>query len=412
MNSDPSGRRRSSNQPSVGTLATAAVIAYGTYRLANWAWTAWNGRTDDEHHVFSATAAHHARSADKHESRRSPAQQHQWRLRRARLERCRDEAATALKDFLPTLRRTIEQATDTSAETKALKKLRADKLSGLLPKEYQERDLWDAVKVLAFTRMVSTAYAHSIIFLVLTVQVNLLGGRLFHEQMRNQASNRSLGDDSVASDRMLSYQASHRLVLTKTYDYFFQRGIASLVQTVERAVSDVLSDWDVTDPSSMHTSRDMMEQALVKIRDTIEGRTGRRRSRRPRSMMRFLLPPEPDAHVPDELAQAILDETWDLMESPVLEDAQRDCLNVTFDTMRDKCWGNLFLNTDAPQHASSSLLTTKPLASVITQLKHTSNSFYKAPETFVLAPRPTVNIYATALERLPAVLELADVSFN
>jgi hypothetical protein len=394
-------------------VAAAAVVAYGTYRLANWAWTAWNGRTEDEQHEFSgAAAAHRARSADMYESRRSPVQQQQWRLRRARLERCRDEVATALKDFLPTLRRTIEQATDTSAETKALKKLRADKLSGILPKENQERDLWDAIKVSAFTRMVSTAYAHSILLLVLTVQVNLLGGRLFHEQMQNHESNRSLGDDSVASDRMSSYQASHRLVLTKTYDYFFQRGIASLVQTVERAVSDILSDWDVTDPSSMHMSRDMMEEALVKIRDTMEGHTGRRRSRRPRSlMMRFLLPPEPDAHVLDELAQAILDETWDLIESPVLEDAQRDCLNVTCDLMRDKYWGTLFLNTDSPHHASS-VLTTRPLAGVITQLKHTSNSFYEAPKTLVITPRPTANIYATALEGLPSVLELADVSFN
>jgi peroxin-3 len=410
MNSDPSGRRRRNNHLSVGTLATAAVVAYGTYRLANWAWTTWNGRTKDEHQEFSASA-HHA-DGDTHESRRIPAQQQQWRLRRARLERCRDEAATALKDFLPTLQRAVEQATDSMAETKALKKLRADKLSGILPKDHEERDLWDAVKVQSFTRMVSTAYAHSILFLVLTVQVNLLGGRLFHEQMRNQASNRSLGDDSVASDRMSSYQTSHRLVLTRTYEHFFQRGIASLVQTVERAVSDVLRDWDVTNPSSMHTSRDMMEKALSQIRDVIEGRTAQRRSRRPRSMIRFLLPPEPglDAHTPNELAQAILDETWDLMESPVVEDAQRDCLNVTFDLMRDKCWGNLFCNTDAPQHASP--WTTKPLASVITQLKRTSNSFYKSPATQMLPPRPAVNIYASAMERLPAVLELADISFN
>ena len=414
MNSDPSGRRRRrNNHLSVGTLATAAVVAYGTYRLANWAWTTWNGRTNDEskdeHQEFSASA----HPAYTHENRRIPAQQHQWRLRRVRLERCRDEAATALKDFLPTLQRAVEQATDTSAETKALKKLRADKLSGIPSKDHEERDLWDAVKVQAFTRMVSTAYAHSILFLVLTVQVNLLGGRLFHEQMRNQASNRSLGNDSVASDRMSSYQKSHRLVLTRTYEHFFQRGIASLVQSVERAVSDVLRDWDVTNPSSMHTSRDMVEEALSQIRDVIEGRIAQRRSRRPRSMIRFLLPPEPglDAHNHDELAQAILDETWDLMESPVLEDAQRDCLNVTFDLMRDKCWGKIFCNNDAPLHASSAW-TSKPLASVITQLKRTSNSFYKSSEIQMLPPHPAVNIYASTMEKLPAVLELADVSFN
>ena len=417
MNSDPSGRRRRSVPSSIGTYATVAVVAYGTYRLASWAWNAWSdGDQDGQAEPHPRSPHHGTRAAAGFGGARSASEplQHQWRLRRARLERCRDETATALKDFLPTLRRAIEQATDTSDETKALKRLRADKLQGILPNnEHEERDLWDTIKVQAFTRMVATAYAHSILFLVLTVQVNLLGGRLFDEQMRNQASTRSMGDDSVASDRMGSYQASHRLVLTRTYEYFFQRGIASLVQTVERAVSDVLEEWNVTDPASMHTSREMMEKALVQIRDAVEGRSARRRSRRPRSMIRFLLPPDAglDAPVPDELAQAILDETWDLMESPVLEDAQRDCLDVTFDMMRDQGWSNIFLDTDAPQRASSTW-TTKPLASVITQLKHTSNSFYKVPETLIFAPRPTVNIYVTALERQPAVLELGDVSFN
>ena len=129
----------------------------------------------------------------------------------------------------------------------------------------------------------------------------------------------------------------------------------------------------------MHTSREMVEEAVSKIRDAVEGRNGRRRSRRPRSMIRFLLPPESglDAPVPDELAQAILDETWDLMESPVLEDAQRDCLDITFDLMRDEGWGTIFVDSNSPQHASSAW-TTKPLASVITQLKRASNSFYKS----------------------------------
>jgi peroxin-3 len=299
-----------------------------------------------------------------------------------------------------------------SQETKLLKKLRADKANGILPNEHEERDLWDAIKLQTFTRMITTAYAHTILFLVLTTQVNLLGGRLFDEQMVNHASSQSLGDDSVASNRMGSYQASHRLVLTRTYEYFFQRGIKFLVQTVERAVADVLADWDVTDPASMHTSREMVESAISKIRDAVEGRNGRRRSRRPR-MIRFLLPPEPglDAPVPDELAQAILDETWDLMESPVLEDAQRDCLNITFDLMRDEGWGAIFVDANAPQHASSPW-TTKPLATVITKLKRASNSFYKESEALRLDPRPVANLYVGAMERLPSVLELADVSFN
>lgn len=410
MNSDPRRRRRRSNIPSPGALVTAAVVAYGGYRVVSWAWNQWNGgREEEDTEIHFSDRQPRAAATN---NRNSPGQQ-QWRLRRARLERCRDETTTALKDFLPTLRRAIEGETDTTTETKLLKKLRADKANGILPKEHQERDLWDSIKIQAFTRMISTAYAHTILYLVLTTQVNLLGGRLFDEQMANHASSQSLGDDSVASDRMGSYQASHRLVLTRTYEYFFQRGIATLVKTVERAVGDVLADWDVTDPASMHTSREMVEEAVSKIRDAVEGRNGRRRSRRPRSMIRFLLPPETglEAPVPDELAQTILDETWDLMECPVLEDAQRDCLDITFDLMRDEGWGAIFTDSNSPRHASSAW-TTKPLANVITQLKRASNSFYKAPGTLRLDARPVANLYVSAMERIPSVLELADVSFN
>lgn len=395
------------------SMFTTAVVAYGTYRLANWAWQAWNPKPEEEDaHGYTETAA-----TDRARSGNPRVQQQKWKLRRQRLERCREETVSALQNFLPTLKGALEEPTDVSSETQALKQLRAQKRNGEVVERSTEKDLWDVLKVQAFTRMISTAYAHTILFLVLTVQVNLLGGRLLDEQMRTQASTQSLGDDSVASDRMSSYQSSHKLVLTQTYEHFFQRGVASLVQTVERAVADVLGDWDVTDPSSMHTTREMVEEALQKVRDTVEGRTqNRRRHTRPRSILRFLLPPPEQsswnpAAVPDELAQSILDETWDLLESPVLEDAQRDCLSTTFDFMRDQHWGTIFVNPNLPGHAASVFVAT-PLAHVITQLKHSSNSFYKPPDAPPYAPKPAVNSYVSAMERLPTVLELGDVSFN
>jgi hypothetical protein len=155
----------------------------------------------------------------------------------------------------------------------------------------------------------------------LLVQVNLLGGRLFEEQTRNNSSSGAsmASSDTAASDRMGNYQASHKFVLMHTYEYFFGRGLASLISTVEQAVAEVLEDWDVLDRSSLHMSRETFEEAIQDIRSLVEGGRPSRpssRQRRPRSLLRFLMLPSANLEVSldDELASSILDETFSFHE--------------------------------------------------------------------------------------------------
>jgi hypothetical protein len=157
----------------------------------------------------------------------------------------------------------------------------------------------------------------------LLVQVNLLGGRLFEEQTRNNSSSgasmASMDSDTAASDRMGNYQASHKFVLMHTYEYFFGRGLTSLISTVEQAVAEVLEDWDVLDRSSLHMSRETFEEAIQDIRSLVEGGRPSRpssRQRRPRSLLRFLMLPSANLEVSldDELASSILDETFSFHE--------------------------------------------------------------------------------------------------
>lgn len=386
-------------------MVVAAAVAYGTYHLATWAWESWNRREEDHDPLLVRRDVLVSET---------PNNSHQkWRLRRQRMARCRDEVVNAMNDFLPTLRRTIEDLTETSQETKALKQLRKSQDDD---RRLKEHELWNTIKTKAMTRLIATAYAHTILFLVLTTQVHLMGGKLFEEQAQASETSSSLGG-SVASGRMSSYQTSHRIVLTRTYDFFFDQGIGLLVHAVERAVDLIVGDWDVTHPSSVNMSKDMLDNAIQDICKNLEGRTGRSNTRRPRSLLRFLMPPENgiDSLVQDDLAQSILDETLDILESPVFEDAQRDCLSTTFDMMRDKCWSKIFLETDLPQHAASPWAT-KPLATVLSKLKYTSSSFFEMatiPDAGVLqASGSSLNLYLSTIQRLQTVLELGDVSFN
>jgi peroxin-3 len=394
------------SHPSVGTMVVAAAVAYGTYRLATWAWESWNRREEDDDPLLVR------RDVLVSETPNNSSHQ-KWRLRRQRMARCRDEVGNAMNDFLPTLQRTIEDLTETSRDTKALKQLRNSQDED---RRLKEKELWSAIKTKALTRLIATAYAHSILFLVLTTQVHLMGGKLFEEQAQASETSSSLGG-SVASGRMSSYQTSHRIVLTRTYDFFFDKGIALLIHAVERAVDLVVGDWDVTNPSSVNMSKEILDNAIQDICKNLEGRTGRSSTRRPRSLLRFLLPPEHgiDSLVQDDLAQAILDETLDILESPVFEDAQRDCLSTTFDMMRDKSWSKIFLETDLPQHAASPW-GTKPMATVLSKLKHTSRSFFEVAaipdEVLFQTSGSSLNLYLSTIQRLQTVLELGDVSFN
>ena len=418
------------------------------------------------------------------------------------MARCRDEAATALSGFLSTVRRVVDERTDTLQELRELKKLRAERvrrstgsddrattpssqsqtqsqLSSLSDETTarREKELWERVKVRSVTKMLASAYAHTVLFLVLTVQVNLLGGRLFEEQIyrAHEDDHNDHGDThgresstsaeaaaAVAERRMVSYQASHRFVLTHTYEHFFQRGLVQLIDSVERAAATALSDWDVLDASSLQFTADQFDEGIRRVRDLVvevpatsssssssPAAAGGDASGEARGLLRFVVPPAHDAAAAtppglagsDELARSILDETWDLLESPVLEDALVACLNTTFDVMRDEHWGTVFedpstsytlsgtagmgmgLGALRPAHVHV------PLATVLTKLKNTTGSFYEGPRaaananadggvhTTEATSGPAAVLvgsgsYCSALERLSTVLELADVSFG
>ena len=441
-----------SSSSSLTTVVTTAAVAYGAYRLVNWAWNQYTTATTAEdgyiqqqgERTRSTSAAAPAAVRTSSRSRSQQQQQHQWRIRRQRMSRCRDEVTKAMEGFLPTLRSIVEERTSAKAETQAMKALRRrtqpersdDDDDGNDSRRQQEQELWNAIQIKLITRMLATAYAHTILFLVLMVQVNLLGGKLWEEQTATAAAAATQSDDSVASGRMGSYQASHQFVLQHTYDYFFEHGLLALITTVERAVTEVLllapqrnahDQWNVLDPASLNLSRDQFQELIEQIRAVVEdnvttntpssSRYQHHRQRRPRSLFRFLMPPsahfETNTAIDDALAASILDETWDLMESPVMLDAQIDALQVTFHIMREQGWGTIFANNNDADDDNER--TTKPLATVIPQLKHTSNSFYgtiNREQQQQQQQESTPNPYCVKMQILPSVLELADVSFN
>ena len=545
-------RRGMRAMPSVGTVVTTAAVAYGTYKLADWVWNQQyhcseeeeeeedeDQRCQQQQQSLSSTISSsisdwlfgnspqpseggdiNNRNPNGFFSRRMNKQQ-QWKEQRRRVAMCREETQKVYESFLPIIRRMIEDYTSTNKETKELKKLRSKASSppsssassspttvtavsdnNVNDTKLKEKELWEIIKVNSFTRLVSTATAHTILFLVLTVQIHLVAGKLWEQERKNN------GFDPSSSS---STSSSHRRVLMKTYDYFLDHGIRHLIRTIERAVDHVVAEWDVTDPSSLRTTKTMVDDALSEILQfVLYGRsppttTKRSRSRRPRSLLRYLVPFEDDdcnerhhqqqeglasVGVGDATVNSILDETWDLLESPVLEDALQESLDCTFALMRDRSWGTIFdsdtsiayeptrtpatkssepstpssrSRMDSVFDASTPLTETtneekkqdidgenvridkdndeilhaerfdedtstvslptmttstdaKPLAQILAQFKHASNSFYRETALARSNSKTTENPkwidYIHGLQNVPAVRELGDVSFE
>jgi peroxin-3 len=401
MLSSPYNRRNNGARRIVSTLGNVVItasVAYGTYRFANWLWDSWKHPPDKDNQ--------HLVQQNKSESR---SRRGLWRIRRQRLDRCRLEVLQAMLDFLPTLRRSIESLTDISIDTKALKELRNKECE---EKRRKEKELWNSIKTKTLTRLISTAYGHTMLFLILTTQVHLMSGKLFQEQQ--QLQNFSGMDDT--DDKCLpTVQESNRFVLTETYEYFLRDGLHRLVTGVERSVQSVVHDWDVTDASMLHVSKEMLEKGMEDIRQHLEGESAQCTYRRHGSMFRLVLPREGSMmHTGGmgSISQDILDETFDIFESPVFEDAQKDCLSATFDILRDQIFTKVFTSNKDPK-----IFVSHPLATVLSKLKNASNSFYVSTinfDTQIPDERAELGMssYLSEIQRLPTVLELADVSFS
>jgi len=192
-----------------------------------------------------------------------------------------------------------------------------------------------------------------------------------------------------------------------------------LVESVEQAVTTILQDFDVLgDNVSLRDVSTWVER----LRDEIELREEEGNNGLS-PLLKFVIPPEGGEtestktstdSTTDDLAKYILDETYDLLESPQFAVTERQCLDTTFDQLQTKVVGKLFLLKDDV-----------PLANVVTHLQK------KAVSTFHKPPCPTdemkgwngllgiteellpavPNDYISKLERLDDVMELADVCF-
>ena len=185
----------------------------------------------------------------------------------------------------------------------------------------------------------------------------------------------------------------------QTFGYFFRQGILDLCDAVERATQQALQDWNVLDKAFLHVPRAaFVMDALPQIRALVEEWQQRERYRR--SLWRFFVPPDSQQNFfqpqnPNATESEVLAETWDWLESPLLQEALRDTLTVTFEYGVETClpWDND--NEDETNTALS-------LAQLLPKLKKCAARFQASADNPLLR-----RVY-----QVPTVQEIGTVCFR
>jgi len=384
-------RKQSSLSSSAGTLASTAAVVYGAYRLYEWATDDCDASIGDNREetydgasssllgswmssVWGTSNADQSQPAPSSSARSNLDPRTQWKLRRQRIKKCRQEVLRAHQSCLPALRETIEKATGTASATKELKALRQKRQEQ--PKDddriqTRQDELWQEVVQETLTRVITGVYASSLLLLSLTVQINYVGGKLFANPKGAASANRS---NPQSPQKQGLACPSYQKLLTGTHNYFLTQGLPLLLTTVRQTIIE--SGKTAT---SLMSKQDLFHWLSDRVFQKLRGHGSMKRN-----WIRWFLPEDEGDDEDDGMS---LDTLWDLCQSPAWEDATVQAISL--------CWTSLMEDCDM---VSQKL----PLAKAMGPLKQSCGSVVFDSQSHLLED----------MQKLPSVQELASFSFQ
>ena len=504
-------QRRHRRHLSVAGVATRAVVAYGTYKIASWAWSKLNKDDKEDEEVEEntnlffhrpggdvygggdgdigedgdgdgngadiPTPIRNYRTTTHHDLSRK-FKRIMTRKRNYQLMKCHEQTYQTMQSFMAntSIKSNIESFTDYSHCIKTLKQLRKQKQQQQQQQQQQQKGqaedqqlkqqqaLWNEIKIKSMVRLMTTLYVHNQLYLLLLIQVHILGGRIFHQQIiymqqqegkREQTNNSSISRSS--SNEALEVhlnpamnngidESISKSVLMNTFEYFFHHGIHDFLNYITSIVEKETHDWiairQQKNNDEKNTANDngvssgddstlgfiSMEdfiKTVEKIRSVVEEES-------------FFLPAnqqqdqeqqeqqdddrENNTDISEsnkDLVRLIIDETLDIMESPVYHDAKENFHKKSFQMLNTNLKQVIFQTNGDDDSGTRTI----PLVNIFSKLKTVANTFYDEPvqrqfeneiqqEWGEKSPISYPNIYLKALDKWGIVKELGDVSFH
>lgn len=180
-----------------------------------------------------------------------------------------------------------------------LKLVNTDEVLERLRKNPENKvELWEDLKIIAFTRLTAFIYATSMLNITMRVQMNLIGGYVYKDTVKEE--------NKISEDIREAYLSTIR--------YFLGDGLVNLVQLVKSKVKGILKSQSLTSRLSLSD----LEQLFWSIQMAINSDASDPNSK----LASYVMPPQLDHS--GEILNKMYNETLDLLES---DDVSTICSN-------------------------------------------------------------------------------------
>lgn len=229
-----------------------------------------------------------------------------------------------------------------------------------------EKELWEQLKVATFSKLMVGMYGFVLVNLVLRVQLHIIG-RV----------------DANSQQRIISNDARAKF-LTLTYNFILGEGLHKLSEVVTPIADAILSEV------SMGVKVDFasVENYLCSIRRECELS----------NMLQFVVCPSEELKESCPDGQAMLDETWDIVESPQFELILTQAFDASFRLLLDQIRVSLFEKPGSPN-----TLAVKPLPTLLVQMK---------PKKTIFLVQDERSMHAAEISKLKDVQLLCNAVFS
>jgi peroxin-3 len=221
---------------------------------------------------------------------------------------------TTVLSLLPRLREALCHQLNSEALTTQLRTRPTNKL-----------EIWEELKIISFTRAIVAVYSSTMLAVYLRVQLNILGGYMYRDSLSGHPAPTAV---VATADVQKHYLAG--------VQYLFEQGLTDLIDSVQLAVREVLSQVSLRESmSSAHVS-----ELIQQVRRRVESRQQNGcHNMMPDNLCRFIMSPtsatgscEQAAYLTREeiVTNRLFNETFDILNSQDFQMVLGGCLDTGF----------------------------------------------------------------------------------
>eukprot|EP00924_Labyrinthula_sp_SR-Ha-C_P008845 snap_masked-scaffold_2-processed-gene-4.31-mRNA-1 protein AED:0.20 eAED:1.00 QI:0/-1/0/1/-1/1/1/0/394 len=286
------------------------------------------------------------------------------RVRKAEIDRLKQDPSVVLKNFLSLLNKEIKKLTDPKEITSELRDLRTKS------KDVQEQELcWEKLKLISLSRLFTSFYALSVLHSLIWVQQHIVS--------RNELDDK----DAVSKEEK-------EKVFVSALEYFLDDGLVKLESDVQGSLEKVSKSWKMGSDQKIYVEE--IIDLVYALRGAFEpGSKGTHANTFFRSSFfcRYAIrdPAGLDQIVDFQSENPALEEILDMVECPLFDSVTSTSLDLLFDHLvknlvRFKPYS--FLQTDK-RDKTGSLVLTKVIVSLMKEvsedvLKEGENGYIEA----------------------------------